>query len=158
MDVPQASLVAPEEEAEEDLFPRVTALPSFKERTYPREAAVLTARDLERAARVHEPYEITYDYQGEILPDGSEVCHFHGTQKCRSDWLSSGIHRLLLALSGSVCCVVYSGVVWAYYSAQCNLGAAQLFPSQQRILMLLSFWCNPEALLLLLTRAIARLV
>ena len=74
VDMPQVPEVAPEEEAEEDVYPRVTALPSFKERTYPRETAVLTSKDLERAARVHEPDEITYDYQGEILPDGSEVC------------------------------------------------------------------------------------
>lgn len=83
VDVPQVPQAAPEEEAEEDLFPRVTALPSFKERTYPREAAVLTARDLERASRVHKPDEITYDYQGEILPDGSEVRLLHGTRGCR---------------------------------------------------------------------------
>ena len=74
VDVPNTTEAAPEEDAEEDIYPRVTALPSFKERTYPRETAMLTSRDLERAARVHEPDEITYDYQGEILPDGSEVC------------------------------------------------------------------------------------
>ena len=74
MDVPKVALAAPEEESEEDIFPRVTALPSFKERTYPHERAELTSKDLERAARVHEPDEIMHDYQGELLPDGTEVC------------------------------------------------------------------------------------
>ena len=89
VNIPAAAEAAAEEEAEEDLFPRVTALPSFKERTYPREAAALTSRDLERAARVHEPDEITYDYQGEILPDGSEVCLFCGISEPRSGRLLS---------------------------------------------------------------------
>jgi len=74
VDLPKVALAVPEEESEEDLFPRITALPSFKERTYPHERAELTSKDLERAARAHEPNEITYDYQGEFLPDGTEVC------------------------------------------------------------------------------------
>ena len=98
VDMPQVPEVAPEEEAEEDVFPRVTALPSFKERTYPRETAVLTSKDLERAARVHEPDEITYDYQGEILEDGSEVCPLCDTLQLQR-WPPSHMHRLQQAVT-----------------------------------------------------------
>lgn len=98
VDMPQVPEVAPEEEAEEDVYPRVTALPSFKERTYPRETAVLTSKDLERAARVHEPDEITYDYQGEILPDGSEVCLLCHTPQSQRLPATNHMHRLQSAV------------------------------------------------------------
>lgn len=73
-----------EEEAEEDLFPRVTALPSLRLRTYPHERAEMTPKDLQRAARLTEPDdELTHDFEGQYLPDGTEV------------WRSSGLLFLL---------------------------------------------------------------
>ena len=72
--VPEAVQIVAEEESEEDLFPRVTALPSLTHRTYPHERAQLTPRDLTRASRLHEPDEVQHNYQGEVLEDGSAVC------------------------------------------------------------------------------------
>ncbi len=72
--VPPAAQLEPAEESEEDLFPRVTALPSLQRRTYPHETAELTPKDLQRAARLHEPTEIVPSgFQGIFLPDGTEV-------------------------------------------------------------------------------------
>ena len=63
-----------EEESEEDLFPRVTALPSLRLRTYPHERAELTQKDLQRAARLTQPDdELTHGFEGQYLPDGTEV-------------------------------------------------------------------------------------
>ena len=59
---------APSEDA-----PPVTALPSIRHRTYPRGRAVLTEADMEKAARLHEDRDASFDTQGEILPDGTEV-------------------------------------------------------------------------------------
>jgi hypothetical protein len=72
--VPAAAQLEQAEESEEDLFPRVTALPSLQRRTYPHETAALTPKDLERAARLHEPKEVVPSgFQGILLPDGNEV-------------------------------------------------------------------------------------
>ena len=63
-----------EEESEEDLFPRVTALPSLRLRTYPHERGEMTPKDLQRAARLTEPDDqLTHDFEGQYLPDGTEV-------------------------------------------------------------------------------------
>ena len=72
--VPAAAQPEQAEESEEDLFPRVTALPSLQRWTYPYEAAELTPKDLERAASLHEPKEVVPSgFQGILLPDGTEV-------------------------------------------------------------------------------------
>ena len=63
-----------EAESEEDLFPRVTALPSLRLRTYPHERAQMTPADLQRAARLTEPDDqLAHDFEGQYLPDGTEV-------------------------------------------------------------------------------------
>lgn len=54
------------------------ALPSLQHRLYPRTKAELTPADLEKAARVHEDSDPSFDIQGEYLSDGTEVrsiCH-----------------------------------------------------------------------------------
>ncbi|CAL8461852.1 g1383 [Coccomyxa elongata] len=49
-----------------------TALPSLHHRLYPRSKAQLTPADLQKAARVHEDRDPSFDMQGEYLSDGTE--------------------------------------------------------------------------------------
>jgi hypothetical protein len=53
--------------------PPIFALPSLDRRTYPRMRATLTPDDLKKAARVHLDNDISFDMQGEYLPNGMEV-------------------------------------------------------------------------------------
>ncbi len=53
-----------------------TALPSLHHRLYPRSKAQLTPADLQKAARVHEDRDPSFDMQGEYLSDGTEVRPF----------------------------------------------------------------------------------
>ncbi len=55
---------------------RGPALPSLQHRLYPRSKAQLTPADLQKAARVHEDRDPSFDMQGEYLSDGTEVRPF----------------------------------------------------------------------------------
>ena len=56
----------------EDAAP-VFAIPSLDRRTYPRTRANLSPDDLRLAARVHEDNDLSFDMQGEYLPNGMEA-------------------------------------------------------------------------------------
>lgn len=74
----EASSSSSAEDVSEGQAAPALALPSLQHRLYPRTKAELTPADLEKAARVHEDSDPSFDLQGEYLSDGTEVrsiCH-----------------------------------------------------------------------------------